>query len=208
MQSERLEPFRQALFDLRRRLREGDLEPGDRVTAKDVAERLKLSATPAREALSRLAGEGVLEERRGDGFFVPELTAADISILYRLAEQLLLMSLECAVPPQRPAAVIELVPDDDPVRAVERLFLIWASEGGNGVLLDGFRKKALRLSPVRRREPLVLDGIGAEAEGLFALADASARTRRATAVSLFFARRATLAGPLAALLQRPAADLS
>jgi len=86
---ERLEPFRQALGDLRRRLREGDLEPGSRITAKEVAEGLRLSPTPVREALSRLAGEGLLEERRGDGLFVPELSATDVAGLYRLSEQLL-----------------------------------------------------------------------------------------------------------------------
>ena len=203
MAPERLEPFRQALFDLRRRLRDGELEPGDRVTAKDVAERLRLSATPAREALSRLAGEGVLEERRGDGFFVPELAAADIAVLFRLAEQFLLMSLERPSPSQRPAAMLDLAPHDDPVRAVERLFLLWVSEGGNGVIAEGFRKIALRLSPVRRREAEVLEGLAPEAQALFDLADPGAWSRRPPAVRTFFARRAPLAEPLAALLQRP-----
>jgi type IV secretory pathway protease TraF len=48
MAIERLEPFRQALVELRRRLRDGGLEPGARITAKEVAESLRLSPTPAR----------------------------------------------------------------------------------------------------------------------------------------------------------------
>jgi DNA-binding GntR family transcriptional regulator len=53
---------------------------------------VKLSPTPVREALSRLAGEGELEERRGDGFFVRRLSAADLIPLYEMSEQLLLIS--------------------------------------------------------------------------------------------------------------------
>jgi DNA-binding GntR family transcriptional regulator len=58
MATERLEPFRQALVDLRPRLRDGVLQPGARVTAKEVAEGLKLSPTPVREALSHFARLG------------------------------------------------------------------------------------------------------------------------------------------------------
>jgi hypothetical protein len=38
MTTERLEPFRQALVELRRRLRDGALAPGARVTVKEVAD--------------------------------------------------------------------------------------------------------------------------------------------------------------------------
>ena len=108
MVPERLEPFRQALVDLRRRLRDGALEPGARVTAKEVAEGLKLSHTPVREALSRLAGEGLLEERRGDGFFVPELSAADIAVLYRMSEQHLLLDALEEIDPHWPVATFDV----------------------------------------------------------------------------------------------------
>lgn len=206
MAPERLEPFRQALVDLRRRLRDGALEPGARITAKEVADQLKLSHTPVREALSRLAGEGLLEDRRGDGFFVPELTVADIAILYRLSEQLLLMCQGAGRAPSpqiRPSSPPE---DMDPVRAVERLFLAWASEGGSRVTLDAFRTTMLQLAPVRRREVQLIDDLAQEAAALQQLADPDERRRRPAAIQQFHRRRVALAESLARLLEPPRAE--
>ncbi|MFN3487458.1 MAG: GntR family transcriptional regulator, partial [Planctomycetota bacterium] len=59
-----------ALTAVRDRLQSGALPPGARATAVDLADDLGLSTTPVREALSRLAGEGLLEDRRGQGYFV------------------------------------------------------------------------------------------------------------------------------------------
>lgn len=206
MAPERLEPFRQALVELRRRLRDGALEPGTRITAKEVADELKLSHTPVREALSRLAGEGLLEDRRGDGFFVPELTVADIAVLYRLSEQLLLMcqgAVRAASPPRRPSAPAEEL---DPVRAVERLFLAWAGEGGSRVTLDAYRTAMLQLAPVRRREAQLIDDLAQEAAALQQLAGPEERRRRPVAIQQFHRRRVALAEPLARLLEPPRAE--
>lgn len=198
---ERLEPFRQALVDLRGRLRDGRLEPGARVTAKEVAEGLKLSATPVREALSRLAGEGLLEERRGDGFFVPELSAEDVAMLYRLSDQFLQMSQDAARGPPRDLRAAARLAEDDPVRAVERLFLAWAAESGSRVTAEGYRTVMLRLAPVRRREALLIEDLAEEAEGLLNLADPPQRPRRPAAIARFHDRRVALAEPLARLIE-------
>lgn len=200
MTPERLEPFRQALVDLRRRLRDGALEPGARVTAKEVADQLKLSHTPVREALSRLAGEGLLEDRRGDGFFVPELSAADVAVLYRLSEQFLLMCQGAARSPSPPSRSTPATEEQDPVRAVERLFLAWATESGSRVILDAYRTTMLQLAPVRRREVQLIDDLAQEAQSLQRLADPSQRPRRPTAIQDFHRRRVALAEPLAQLL--------
>ena len=61
------EPFHVALATLRERLRTGAYRPGVRITAVDLADELRLSNTPVREALARLAGEGLVEDRRGQG---------------------------------------------------------------------------------------------------------------------------------------------
>ncbi|MCR5879453.1 GntR family transcriptional regulator [Phenylobacterium sp. J367] len=52
------EPFHVALSALRDRLQSGELRPGTRAGAVDLADALGLSTTPVREALSRLAGRG------------------------------------------------------------------------------------------------------------------------------------------------------
>lgn len=197
--AERREPFRQALVDLRRRLREGDLAPGTRITAKEIAEALRLSPTPVREALSRLAGEGVLEERRGDGFFVPDLSAADIAALYRLSEQLLLMSQRAMRPAHRDLRPSEAGTDDDPIRRIERLFLVWAAESGSRVTVEAYRTVAVRLAPVRRREVDLIDDLAQEAEALLRLADPARRRARPAAIQAFHRRRAALVEQLADL---------
>lgn len=202
MATERLEPFRQALVELRRRLREGELEPGARVTAKEVAERLKLSPTPVREALSRLAGEGLLEERRGDGFFVPELSAADVAVLYRLSEQLLLISQGAARGQPREIRLPDMSSQEDPVRAVERLFFTWIAESSSRVTVDAYRTIAIRLAPVRRREVELIDDLAQEAEDLLRHAGPSPRRTRTTAIHAFHKRRIALSERLAGLLAR------
>jgi DNA-binding GntR family transcriptional regulator len=206
MTAEKLEPFRQALVELRRRLRDGLLEPGARITAREVADSLKLSPTPVREALSRLAGEGLLEEHRGDGFFVPELSAADITVLYRMSEQLLLMSQGATRAQHRDARTFEPVADEDPIRAVERLFLAWAAESNSRVTIEAYRTVSIRLAPVRRREARLIEDLDREAEALLRLADPSARRLRPTAIQTFHKRRVALAVPLARLLEPPVSD--
>ncbi len=89
MVSKRADSFRIALDTLRDELRRGVHAGGARLTANDIASRLALSATPAREALSRLAGEGLLQDRRGQGFFVPSLSEHDLALLFRLQLELL-----------------------------------------------------------------------------------------------------------------------
>jgi len=207
MVPERLEPFRQALVELRRRLREGALEPGARVAAKDVAEALKLSPTPVREALSRLAGEGLLEEHRGDGFFVPELSAADIAVLYRMSEQHLLMS-QAASHAHRDLRLPEGLQQEAPVRAVERLFLAWVAESGSRVITEAHRTVSIRLAPVRRREAQLMDDLAVEAERLLGLSDPMHRPERPAAIQAFHQRRVALAEPLAALLEPPTEEFA
>lgn len=206
MTTEKLEPFRQALVELRRRLRDGGLAPGDRVTAKEIADSLKLSPTPVREALSRLAGEGLLEQRRGDGFFVPELSAADVVALYRLSEQLLLISQGATRAQHRDARRFEAAADEPPIRAVERLFLAWAAESNSRVTIEAYRTVSLRLAPVRHREARLIGDLAPEADALLLLADPSARRQRPAAIQTFYKRRVGLAEALAQLLEPPATD--
>lgn len=204
--AERLEPFRQALVDLRRRLRDGELSPGTRVAAKEIAEGLRLSPTPVREALSRLAGEGVLEERRGDGFFVPELSGGDIAVLYRLSEQLQLMSQRATRASRRAPRLSEPWTCEDPIRSVEGLFLAWAAESGSRAMIEIYRTVAVRLAPVRRREVELIDDLAQEADGLLRLADPARRRARPAAIQAFHKRRVALAERLADLVRRPIPD--
>jgi DNA-binding transcriptional MocR family regulator len=78
------DPFGSVLEALRSDLRNGVLAPGSPMVVMDLAKTLRVSATPVREALSRLSGEGLVEEHRGRGFSAPRLDPADLGSLHNL----------------------------------------------------------------------------------------------------------------------------
>jgi DNA-binding transcriptional MocR family regulator len=205
MAEPRPEAFQIALSGLRERLRDGSIAPGARITATDMADALRLSATPVREALSRLAGEGLVEERRGQGFFVRMLAAPDIADLYRLELAHLLIVQEPHRADGRPAAAPgpdEAAAGADPVRRVERLFAAWIAETGSRTLVAAFRMIQVQLGPVRRLERQLLPDLDGEAAALEAMRVAAARADLLAALRQFHLRRIRLAERLASLLDR------
>lgn len=196
------EPFSIALSVLRERLELGRLPPGARITAVDLADELGLSTTPVREALSRLAGEDVVEDRRGQGYFVRRLNAADIADLYRTSLALLLIALD----PRRPRRASPLEGDPapavigDPVSDVDDAFRSWIAATGSRLLIRDFRIVQIRLGPVRRVEADVLGDLSAEAAALLA-SDALPRPDRLALLRQFHATRIRESERLAGLLE-------
>lgn len=77
-----------AYADIRARILDGRIAPGERVTVRPVADRLGLSATPIKAALVRLEREGLIASQLHRGFFVPDLGDADAAEIYQLREAL------------------------------------------------------------------------------------------------------------------------
>ncbi|WP_296595490.1 GntR family transcriptional regulator [Phenylobacterium sp.] len=205
------EPFHVALSALRERLQDGTLAPGVRVTAVDLADELGLSTTPVREALSRLAGEGLLEDRRGQGYFVRLLGAVEVADLYRLSLAQLLIALDprranrvapaLAGPPDaEPAGPI------DPVAGVEALFRRWVAATGSRPLYAAFRIGQIQLGPVRRLEARLSADLDGEALALLA-SGAVSRAERLALLRQFHAVRIRESDRLAALLEAGVRDL-
>lgn len=187
-----------ALTALRDRLRHGAYAPGARIPATALAASLRISATPVREALCRLVGEGVVEERRSQGFFVRSLTGVDVADLHRFALALLLVLAGRGRGPQpAPPAEGDL---RDPVGQVEDLLAGWVAATGGPALIRTHQAIATQLGPVRRVEPRVFDDLEAEAAGLFRAAASPDVADFVQALRRFHGRRVQAADRLAAAL--------
>jgi DNA-binding GntR family transcriptional regulator len=57
--------------------------PGEQISEVQLAAHLKMSRGPVREAVQRLAQEGLLVSHRNRGVFVVELDGSDIDDVYR-----------------------------------------------------------------------------------------------------------------------------
>ncbi|UCE30709.1 MAG: GntR family transcriptional regulator [Burkholderiales bacterium] len=73
----------QVYHTLRRYLRDGAIEAGEPLQEVQLATQLGVSRTPVREALARLASEGLLVSG-GRSFTVPSLTLADVDDIYEV----------------------------------------------------------------------------------------------------------------------------
>lgn len=206
MSVDRSEPFRLALAELRRRLALGVYPADTRLTAGELAHELGLSPTPMREALARLAGEGLLEDRRGQGFFLRRLSARDVADLYRLNLAHLHVALESRRGPwPREGAAPEARAEPDPLaatEAVDRLFAGWVAEAGGALVTRSYLRVQLQLAPVRRMEPRRLADLVEEHLGLAKHAK-DPPAERLPAVRAFFRRRIRLAAELAESLEPP-----
>ncbi|GGT79447.1 MULTISPECIES: GntR family transcriptional regulator [Streptomyces] len=76
------------LEELRRAITGGELRPGDQIRQDALAARLDVSRVPLREALKILEGEGLVVHHVHRGYFVAELSLADLEEVYRIRELL------------------------------------------------------------------------------------------------------------------------
>lgn len=75
-----------ATAEIRQRIRNGELVPGQRLVAAELSAALDVSLGPMREALTRLAGEGLVEMQQYRGAVVRTQTAQDLEEIYQVRE--------------------------------------------------------------------------------------------------------------------------
>lgn len=73
---------------LRTEILDGDLPPGQVLAEVEQSQRFGISRTPVREAIGRLAAEGLAEQQGGRGVVVSEVTVDDITPLFEVREAL------------------------------------------------------------------------------------------------------------------------
>lgn len=146
------DPYHTALRALAGFAGAGRFRWGEPLVATALAAELRLSPTPVREALARLAGEGVLEHRPGRGYFAPSPSASDIAELYDLHRRLAHWALDAFATPvvwtaEGPPATVQL--------RLESLYGAMAATAGSEVLARAQRRTAIQLRPIRVVEAAV-----------------------------------------------------
>ena len=188
-------PFERTLDLLRRRLRAGAFGHGQPLPILTLAEDLAVSATPIREALARLAGEGLID-RAANGYVTLRHDVGGVSDLYHLDEVYALAALTAVRHPlAKPFAAIDHGFDEDGY--LDRTEVMLARLGGaqNRALWAARRGLWDRLAPLRRAEARVLDGLDGE---LTALEEAEPINIRATDLRAYYRRRMRAAAAILA----------
>lgn len=92
---------------LRQSILQGDLAPGERLRSDALANDLKVSRTPVREALRKLEAEGLVE-RSGSGLIVREFSERDLTELFYVREALEGMAARLAAENATPGEISEI----------------------------------------------------------------------------------------------------
>ncbi|RZL18382.1 MAG: GntR family transcriptional regulator [Sphingomonas sp.] len=138
-------------------LRNGDQRPGAVINVRDIAVGLGTSPTPVREALERLAGEGIVHAGRGErGFSVPRYGARELSDLYRLLETLLQIAHRDHGPLKSDEDIRVSIEDGAPALAVESVLSHVASRTTSRILSGEIRRIINILGPYRIEEPRII----------------------------------------------------
>jgi DNA-binding GntR family transcriptional regulator len=84
------------------------LQPGDRLVLDDLADQLKVSRTPVRDALSRLASEGLVARVGRRGFTITALSPQELVELYDLRLMCELHAVEKGIENVSPELLTEM----------------------------------------------------------------------------------------------------
>ncbi|MDO4396644.1 MAG: GntR family transcriptional regulator, partial [Clostridia bacterium] len=82
---------------VRDRILKGEYKIGQKIKETQIAEELKVSRTPIREAFKQLENEGLIDYIPNRGCFAKGFTSQDIEDLYAVRKALEILSVEWAV---------------------------------------------------------------------------------------------------------------
>jgi DNA-binding GntR family transcriptional regulator len=97
-----------ALRVLRERIRSGELRPGERIHAEELARELGMSQTPVREAIRLLQADRLVDFEPHRGVVVTELQTGSLIEIFRLRYLLEPLAVRLAVPSLAGAALEDL----------------------------------------------------------------------------------------------------
>lgn len=150
------DPYGAALGTVRQFAEAGRFVPGEPIVVTELAAEVGLSATPVREALACLAGEGLIERRRGRGYFYPALAASDVIDLFEL--QLAYLHAALTVHPRGLAPLRKAVAGIDPLDGVQAVYEAIIEHAANSALTSAHQRLSVRLGAVLRAERIADEG--------------------------------------------------
>lgn len=102
---------------LRAAIVSGELRGGERLRQEAIAERLKMSRIPVRDALGRLHAEGLVTVQPNRAVIITELAPADVMEIFEMRAALEALAVRVALPNLRGEALHEI---DDLLRRMNR----------------------------------------------------------------------------------------
>jgi signal transduction histidine kinase len=191
-------PRRRVHAHLREIVAIGTYRPGDAISIIGVAASLALSTTPVREGLSRLVGEGLVEDRDRDGFRMTYLSSRDIADCYQLEADLLVAAITaCRAAGTRAAAWATALPAPaEGIATPPMAFVTLRDRCGSEPLRQSLLNIADRLAPYRLQEADALSGVAEELAALEQLVRMQGWQELQTAVRRYAKRRVRIAPEL------------
>jgi len=93
-----LKPIRELIYEyIRKMIFNGELKEGERLVEKDLAEKLKVSRTPVREALRKLETEGLVVHLPRKGVVVKGFSKEDVIEIYSIRKSLEALAISFTV---------------------------------------------------------------------------------------------------------------
>lgn len=181
---------------IRLRLAEGTWRAGQRLETVRIAEELGVSATPVRDSLNQLAGEGLVVFVPGEGFRVPRIDERELRGLLGLNSVLLAAAI--AAGGRIAAGHTPFAQEGLPAVRTANLFAAIARRSGNRPLARQVEIIGERLHLLRSREAELFPDVARELETIALEWHAG----RSDACHAYHDRRIRAAARLAALLDR------
>lgn len=173
-------------------LRAGVLRPGQAINVKETASSLRLSGTPVREALERLAGEGLVTTSDRHGFAANRLRPRELVGYHELLALLVEDAIRgsAPIPPSARSAAYD---HDAAAEANEAVFDRILGSKRSRAVAEQTKRIANILAPYRRVEPKIIPGW---ADELGRLAEAAQRPQLLTAMRAITRSRRALAADI------------
>ncbi len=184
---------------LKRELIQGVWAQNVRLEAVRIAEDYGVSATPVRDSLNLLVGEGLITFRPGEGYRTRVITERDLAELLGINLVLLRLAVDTAMIEHQNHNMPTFRQESQYAETVKVLFQDMALASGNRVLVEIVTRLSDRLHQMRMQEHLVFADLEAE----LATLRESCWHRNAAAeneLEAYHDRRVKMAGRLAAFL--------